>query len=308
MEMNVYYGIDNESLWVVNMIRDIDPGLLRAFIAVAEQGGMTSAGRILNLTQAAVSQQIKRLEEQFQLDLFDRKPRQLILTANGERLLAYARRMLSLNDEIWGMMTKPHVQGEVKLGVPYDIVGPFVPPILREFSRAWPRVDVSLVCDATQILLERLGKGEIDIALTTEPDCGKNGEILMIDRLVWVGVKDGDAYNTDPLPVSLGSETCTFRACATEALTAQSRNWRFTCLASDMGALLATLEADLAIAPLLSQTVPDGMEALGDESGLPALPDFYVNLYIRSGTKLDAVEELARYIRRNFAQRFSQAA
>ena len=63
--------------------RDIDVGLLRAFAAVAETGGVTSAARALNLTQAAVSQQIKRLEEFFALGLFDREQRRLALTPTG---------------------------------------------------------------------------------------------------------------------------------------------------------------------------------------------------------------------------------
>jgi DNA-binding transcriptional LysR family regulator len=129
--------------------RDIDVGLLRAFAAVAETGGVTSAARLLNLTQAAVSQQIRRLEEFFNLTLFDRQQRRLELTPTGDRLLAYAQRILALNDEIWGVMSSPDFEGEVKLGVPHDIVTPFLPPILKTFNQCWPRVRVTLVCQPT---------------------------------------------------------------------------------------------------------------------------------------------------------------
>ena len=54
------------------MARNIDTALLRSFMAVAETGGMTSAGKMLNLTQAAISQQVKRLEDLFQAKLFER--------------------------------------------------------------------------------------------------------------------------------------------------------------------------------------------------------------------------------------------
>src|SRR5262245_30298816 len=87
------------------MRRNVDLSLLRAFATVAETGGMTSAARALNLTQAAVSQQIRRLEEFFDCQLFSRDNRRPALTPCGERLLAYAQRMLALNDELWGMMT-----------------------------------------------------------------------------------------------------------------------------------------------------------------------------------------------------------
>lgn len=290
------------------MAQHIDPALLRAFVAVCDNGGMTSAGRQLHLTQAAVSQQIKRLEGQFQIEFFSRRQRKLVLTAEGERLLAYARRVLALNDEVWGAMTSPQIQGAVTLGVPYDIVGPFMPPILRDFSRAWPSVEVRLVCEGSQILLNKLRKGEIDIALTTERTAGVGGEILMVDRLVWVGAKDGTAHQLNPLPISLGSDTCTFQSSATAALAEVERDWRFICSTSDMSALCATIEADLAVAPLLLQTVPDGMVALSEEDGLPGLPDFSINLYMNRGSATDTAEELARYIRQDFALRYPQAA
>ena len=100
------------------MAREIDLSLLRAFVTVSATGGMTAAGRHLNLTQAAVSQQIKRLEEQFETQLFDRSQRRLAMTPSGERLFAHAERILSLNDEIWGLMTSPAFEGQIRVGVP----------------------------------------------------------------------------------------------------------------------------------------------------------------------------------------------
>lgn len=290
------------------MAREIDLTLLRAFVAVAETGGMTIAGRHLNLTQAAVSQQIKRLEEQFGVELFDRRQRRLRLTSSGERLVGQAERILALNDEIWGMMTSPGFEGQVRLGVPHDIVGPFMPPILRGFSKAWPRVDVSLVCSNTPSLRRALDEGEIDLTLTTEPGTEPEGQLLLADRLVWVGAPGGDAHLRSPLPVSLGDENCAFRVAAVKALGGTGRDWRFTCAISNMSALAATLEADLAVAPLLSQTVPDGLEILGSDSGLPALPTYFINMYLAPTKPSDVALELARHISKSFAVRYPQAA
>ena len=96
---------------------------------------MTSAARLVNLTQAAVSQQVKRLEETFGRQLFERDRRGLRLTPSGERLLVRARRLLALNDEVWALMTAPDFTGEVRLGVPHDVVG----PTCRRCSRASTR-------------------------------------------------------------------------------------------------------------------------------------------------------------------------
>ena len=118
------------------MSRNLDTSLLRAFVAVAETTGMTSAANVLNLTQAAVSQQIKRLEETFGCRLFERDRRGLRLTNPGERLLAKARRMLAVNDEIWAEMTAEVYTGQVRLGIPYDVVNTYLPRIMKSFAQA----------------------------------------------------------------------------------------------------------------------------------------------------------------------------
>ena len=290
------------------MARNLDIGLLRAFVAVAETGGMTSAARLLNLTQAAVSQQVRRLEETFGRRVFDRDRRSLRLTPAGERLLVHAQRMLAMNDEVWGLMTLPEFEGEVRLGAPHDLIGPFLPPILRAFDQAWPRVRVTLISSETVKLLREVEHGEVDLTLTTERECGPGGEVLLPDPLVWVGARGGRAYMQRPLPVSLGGPTCTFRRSALQALADVGRDWRPVCEVSMMEPVCATLSADLAVAPLMASTVPDGLAVLEADSGLPPLPTFYVNLYLPKVGASDIAIELARHIRQQFAARYPRAA
>jgi len=290
------------------MTRNIDISLLRAFSTIAQTGNMTVAGRNLNLTQAAVSQQIKRLEEQFGTKLFDRRQRRLRLTSSGEKLVSYAERILAQNDEIWWLMTSPEFEGQIRLGVPHDIVASFMPQVLRSFSRSWPRVEVMLACSISSDLRRMLEQGEIDLTLTTESAPGKQGELLLADQLVWVGAVGGCAHERTPLPVSLGDEHCAFRAAAAKALAAERREWRFTCVTDNMSALCATLEADLAVAPLLSQSVPEGLQILDSESGLPTLPCYYINLYQAAANPSPIAIELAKHISQSFGLRYPKAA
>lgn len=290
------------------MHRDIDTTLLRAFVVVAETGGMTSAGRILNLTQAAVSQQIKRLEELFGTELFDRSKRQIALSAGGERLLSYAQRIISLNDEIYGLMTSPEFEGEVRLGVPHDLLGTFVPPILKSFAQAWPRVQVTLVGLNTPILLERLNAGEIDLTLTTEiTPQGAHGA-LFADQLVWAGAKGGEAYLRQPLPLSMGCVDCAFRTPAIEALRRSGQDWRLLINDGHMEPMLVMVAADLAIAVMLTSTLPDGLQILPTGNRLPDLPKFYINLHVPEIGASDVCLELARHIRHEFATRFQPSS
>lgn len=290
------------------MSRNIDIGLLRAFVAVTETGGMTSAAKALNLTQAAISQQIRRLEEQFDLQLIERGHKKLELTPSGERLFAYAHRMLALNDEAWGMMTQPEFEGEVRLGVPHDIVTPFIPPILKSFNQHWPRVRVTLVCLSTLRLLEMLSDKQVDLTLTTEKSSGEHGELLLPDQLVWVGARSGDAHKRRPIPISFGDATCAFRAATVHALTGASLDWRVTCETSDFNPYCATIEADLAVAPMLTLAVPQALQVLGPEDGLPPLPVFYINLRLPAAGTSEIAREMARFIRAGFAKPYQSAA
>lgn len=83
---------------------NLELDLIRAFIAVAEAKSFTRAGTRLGRTQSTVSLQIQRLEEQIGAELFSRDPRRVVLTAHGEQLLAQARALLRLNDEIVGAL------------------------------------------------------------------------------------------------------------------------------------------------------------------------------------------------------------
>ncbi len=290
------------------MRRDIDISLLRAFLSVAETGSMTGASRQLDLTQAAVSQQIRRLEEFFGQTLISRGERRLQLTTAGERLFAYAQRILALNDEVWGVMTAPEFVGEVRLGVPVDLVVAYMPPILKNFNQSWPRVRVSLVCGSTAKLMQALSAGEVDLTLTTEQYAGEGSEMLLLDQLVWVGAKGGNAYQRTPLPVSFGDPACAFRASAARALTEAGRDWQLVCETSHFSPHCATLEADIAVAPMMATTVPRNLQILGKESGLPPLPPFYINLRMSQAGASDITRELARFIKSGFDLRRRAAA
>ena len=94
------------------MRRHLDLTALRSFAAVADTGGVTRAAGLLNLTQSAVSMQLKRLETMLDVSLPDRSQRQIQLTSEGDQLLSYARRILALNDEVVTRMTCPGHEGD----------------------------------------------------------------------------------------------------------------------------------------------------------------------------------------------------
>jgi DNA-binding transcriptional LysR family regulator len=285
-------------------LRDIDIGLLRSFVAVAETGRMTTAARVVNLSQGAVSQQIKRLETLFRMNLFDRAADAARLTRDGEKLIAQAHRLIALNDDVLEQMQQADFSGEVRLGVPHDVVGKLMPPILRRFSQEHPNVLVTLVSETTHSLRAGLSARRVDLALMTESEPGKREQLLLTDRLVWVGSKGGDAWRKRPVAVALGQEGCAFRALAIRALTKSGIEWRPICQVGSLEPVFATLEADMAVAPFLFHTVPDRVEVLPDGC-LPPLPAFHINLRLPPKGVTKVASELARHIREGFSRRYA---
>lgn len=286
------------------MQRDIDVALLRAFTSVVDTGSVTAAARLLNRTQAAVSLQIKRLEDMLGQALFQREHRRLTLSPAGERLLANAQRLVALNDAVFGQMTTREFEGEVRFGVPTDIVRTYIPPILRRFNTAFPRVRVTLQLGNSSRLLDSYERGELDLTLTTDHLSDHRAETLRVDSLVWIGAPNGNAYKADPLPIAIGDTTCRFRPVILEALRKAGRDWRVVLELSHQVGQDATVSADIAVTAELRDSVSPALEILGPNSGLPPLSQFMINLHAPMRGTNAIVDALADIIRTEFKQRF----
>jgi DNA-binding transcriptional LysR family regulator len=279
------------------MARNLDTTLLRTFVTVADTATMTAAANTLHLSQGAVSQQIKRLEEVLGCGLFARDPRGLRLTAAGERLFGKAKRLLSLNDEIWTEMAGDAVDGEVRLGVPQDLISTWLPPVIKAYAQAFPQVAISLVCASSPELAEALALGKLDLALIEEPVGPSAGECLRVERLVWVGAKAGTAHLKRPLPVSMVVDTCAFRPVVLAALQQHGLSWRTVFENGNIDATRATVRTDLAITAWLASTVPADLDILSGACDLPELPNFAINLFLPQQGAHAAAQELATHIR-----------
>lgn len=285
------------------MIRNLDMALIRTFITVADKASMTAAANALHLTQGAVSQQVKRLEEALGSSLFTRDRRGLRLTRAGEQLFGRGKRLLALNDEIWAEMAGTLVAGQVRLGVPYDLVGTLLAPVLKTYAETYPQIEISLVCASSPELTAALAAGTIDLAVIEERVGPSAGECLAIDRLVWVGAKGGIARAKRPLPVSIVADTCAFRPAVLAALGEHGLEWRTVFENGNIDATTATVRSDLAVTAWLATTVPADLDILPSESGLPPLPNFAINLHLPRHGVGPAAQEFARHIRDGLARR-----
>ncbi|MEI4261857.1 LysR family transcriptional regulator [Roseovarius sp. D0-M9] len=280
-------------------MRNLDMTTLRSFVAVADQGGVTRAAQVLNLTQSAVSMQLKRLEDLLGLGLLDRTGRGIALTPSGEQMLGYARRLVALNDEVVGRLTDQVWEGEVTFGVPHDIIHPVIPRVLKQFNAAFPRVRVHLSSLYSSLLMESHGKGEIDLILTTETGLGKGGETLAEVPLRFYGAPGGTAWKQRPLRIA-NCRNCLFRPNAIRLLDDALIPWESAIDSNSDGAIEATVSADLAVTTMLEGTAPHLLEAVPQNAGLPDLGLQRINMYGATAPRNELVAQLANVVRQGF--------
>jgi len=284
------------------MIRNIDITALRSFAAVADAGGVTRAAGFLNLTQSAVSMQIKRLEDMFGTELLDRSSRKVGLTPAGEQLLGYARRMLALNDEVFGRMTHDAYEGEIVLGVPHDIVYPVIPGVLQRLHTDYPRMRVNLISSFTRMLKGQFARGDCDIILTTEDAVDAGGETLVELPLVWIGAPGGTAWKQRPLRLAY-ERNCGFRQGVQTALEKAGIPWDMAVEADSSRAIEASVSADLAVHTVLLGCEGPYLARVQHGGTLPELQSQKINLYVADPAHSPVVGVLAGLIRRGYAMR-----
>ncbi|WP_426134482.1 LysR family transcriptional regulator [Pseudomonas sp. PWP3-1b2] len=276
----------------------IDTEVLRTFVAIADLGGFTRAGEVVNRTQSAVSMQMKRLEEDvLQRKLFERDGRQVRLTPEGQVLLGYARRILKLHSEVFNTLREPHMVGLVRIGTPDDYVMRFLPGILKRFSKAYPLIQIEMHCESSRVLMQRR-----DLALTVisrEPGV-EIGELLRSERMVWVASPCFCLDEHDSLPLAVSGVESFCSQWTRAALDAVGRDYRLAYHSSNVAAIQAVVSSGLAIMASMESLVNEDLRVLGSAEGFPPLPSMNLRLLRNPAMTSPITDCLAQYILEGF--------
>jgi DNA-binding transcriptional LysR family regulator len=291
----------------------MDSDLLRAFVLIAEGHSFTQAAARVGRTQSAVSMQVKRLEEMLGQPVLSRgKGGAVDLTPHGQYLLARARQILALNDEVLATFRAPQIAGTVRLGTPDDYAFAYLPPILKRFAETHPAVQVDVVCSPSGELMRRLKTDEIDLTLISggHQPTGWPSVQLWRGPLVWVTSTRHAPHRQDPLPLALADrepflargQDCEWAGAAVRALEQAGRRYRIAYTSASQIGTHAPVLAGLAVTVSTLSWLPEGLRPMRPEEGMPKLPEFAILMLKGKLPHQPVTDALAAHIEESFVQ------
>ncbi|NHZ61215.1 LysR substrate-binding domain-containing protein [Massilia genomosp. 1] len=287
---------------------NFDLDILRTFATGIDLGSYAKAAAQLGRSTSAVSAQLKKLEDQAGAVLFRKAGRGLALTDAGATLLAYARRMLEVNDEAALALRSASLAGEVRLGLQEDVGEALLARVLGQFIRSHPNARIEVCVARSAELQRRVAAGQLDLAIAWDAGAdGLAGERLATLPLHWIGPAGFDPLlgaANGPLPLVLLEAPCVLRDIATDAMDRAGIPWRCVLSSASLSALWAGSAAGLGMTIRTRIGLPSNLALLDPAGKLPALPSISLTMHRPTGDEnalstlladllRDAIHELA---------------
>ncbi len=283
-------------LWMTPMSAPLDIDQLQTFIAIVDTGSFTkAAGRVFK-TQSAVSMQMRRLEERVGKQLFIKDGRGNRLTADGDKLLNYARRIIRLNSEAIAAFDDNRLEGTLRIGTPDDYADRYMPEIIGRFAKTHPNVELYIVCEPSMDLAEKMAKGELDIALVTHNPLLRQSDVVRTEPLCWVGSANHPLKDDAPVPLAVGRRDCQWRQLACSALDADGRDYQILFTSWSSTVVAAAVLAGMAVSILPESALRTGMKVLTANDGFPSLPPVQIGLMKRPGLSTSLLNAITDHI------------
>lgn len=273
-------------------IVDIDAA--RAFLAVVKNGGVTAAARDVGRTPAALSMQLKKLEETLEAQLFERSVRGMRLTPDGRRFEEHARALMTAHQAALDAFRGPSLTGHVRIGLVDEFGDLRLSQLLGAFAETHPDVCVTVELATSFDIAARLAADALDLGVLVpggDAPWMERDQLLYEEPLVWVGLKGGAAARRSPIPLAAARQGCAWRRMALDGLDRAGVDYRVAYASNNPAGQLAAVSADLAISLTPQSTIKPGLVVLGAGDGLPEVGACRVALRYAEGA--DARPEVA---------------
>jgi DNA-binding transcriptional LysR family regulator len=280
---------------------NIPTDLLRTFVAIYQLGSFTKAAHLFELTQPAVSAHMKKLEILIGADLIERNVAGVNLTACGEEVLKYARRILLINDQIVSSASQQRALPVVRLGIPNIFAAFKLKRILTECPPMVGTSRLQVCCDHSPGLLRSIRSGYLDLALVlSDEEEVKDPVRSWSEDLVWVRAPDFVFATDRAVPLVSSPNVLLPDRIAMDALEQANQPYEIVFTAFDSLARRSGAQAGLGYLPLPRPVVPDGL-VIERPGILPALPPVTIGIIAREELDtadltplIDSVESILR--------------
>ncbi len=277
-----------------------DLDVLRTFVTGVEAGTFAQASERLGRSTSAVSAQLKKLEDQVGQPVLRKQGRGLVLTPVGEAVMAYARRLLDVNDEAVLAIRGADVEGRVRIGVQEDFGEHLLTRVLGAFARAHPRVQVEARITRNAELLSLVNAGQVDLAVAWNTGSQAiYAESLGEVQTVWIGAAGRADINEGILPLAVFEPPCVLRSRGIDALDHAGLPWRIAFTSTSLQGLWSAAGAGLGVTVRTPINLPGSLAVIA--KGLPPLAPLELMLYRAESRPSAAVARLADIVRENIA-------
>lgn len=226
---------------------------------------------------------MRRLEESLGCQLLDRDQRRVVATVEGERLLAYARRILALHEEASDMLVNQRGEEVLRLGVPEDFAAERLMPMLSRFGLDYPAVRLEVSSGLGPELLRQYRRGEFDLLLVKQMGHSDDCVDSWPEPLCWVDSVRQPAFGRDPLPLVAFPVGGLYRQEMLHHLEVGGWPWRIAYSSASLASVCSAVAAGLGISLLPVRVLGKGHRVLDADSGLPDIQGVRLALYAGSG-------------------------
>lgn len=255
----------------------MDIASLESFVLFSKLGSFSKVAEQRCRTNAAISAQMKKLEEQYNAQLFEKKGRNIELTPAGTELLYFAKYILELNHEAKSRLQGKGDVAELVIGSPSDYVTSFLLSLVDHLSSTLPKIQIKLIISPSSKLREMWKSNEVDIALISSITAAGDGTLVGPIKGAWVASANYDSEEHPRLSVILYDESCAFHQQAIVGLREKGTDFLLHSTTSDSHTMCHLVENRGVVAAMAEVSMRPTMKQVVD-SRLPALPTVYLKL------------------------------
>ena len=249
---------------------------------------------MLGVTQPAVSAQIKRLQTLLDCELFDKSAPGVSLTPSGDLVVNYARRMLSINDQIVDLSAPRLGSRALRIGIPGDFLTPQLPQLLSEFRAHYPDIRLSLRTDLFDVMARDLRQGDLTLLVgLCETGVELDARHQWAEPMVWVRNPSFTLDPDAPVPLVTLAEGWALHRVAVAALSRAQRDFEVVFIGQSKASIVEAVRHGMGVAAVARRRADIPGISIWEDAPLPPLAPLYCGIYLSESANRPQLEKLA---------------